>query len=97
MSFSCRTRVAVFLILAAAVPLALANDDAIFDLVRQKLYNDPDVKGANLTISVKNGVVTLEGRVSSEKYKTKAEKLTRKVQGVKDVVNNLRVGADVPR
>ena len=97
MSLSCRARIAVFLLLAAAVPLALADDDAIFDLVRQKLYNDPDVKGANLTISVKNGVVTLEGRVSSEKYKSKADKLTRKVQGVKDVVNKLRVGEEAPR
>ena len=49
MSLSCRTRVAVFLILAATVhlalaPRALADDDAIFDLVRQKLYNDPDRK-----------------------------------------------------
>lgn len=97
MTLGLRARLAVFLILAVAVPLALADDNSIFDLVRQKLYNDPDVKGANLTITVKNGVVTLEGRVSSDKFKTKAEKLTRKVQGVKDVVNKLRVGEDAPR
>lgn len=90
-------RISFFLIVALTASLAVADDDAIFDLVRQKLYDDPDVKGHNLTISVKSGVVTLEGRVSTEKFKAKAEKLTRKVQGVKNVVNKLQVAQDVPR
>ena len=81
---------------AAAPRTSLADDDAIYDLVRQRLYNDPDIKAHNLTITVKDGVVTLEGRVTSEKIRSKAEKITRKVPGVRKVVNNLKVGEEKP-
>ena len=87
---------AVLLVVALVTPALRADDDLIFDQVRQKLNNDPDVKGAKLQIDVKDGVVTLKGSVASEKYKAKAEKLTRKVAGVKDVVNQLTVDAAKP-
>ena len=38
-----------------------------------------------------DGVVKLKGTVSSAEKKAKAEEITRKVSGVKDVVNNLEV------
>jgi osmotically-inducible protein OsmY len=47
------------------------------------------VKGGAFTIEVKDGVVTLRGAVDSEKRKQRAEKLTRKTQGVKAVTNEL--------
>lgn len=72
------------------------DDDAIYDRVRQRLYNDPDVKGYNIDIQVKNGVVTLAGTVTSEKVRNKAERLTRKVSGVKQVINKLQVGEGRP-
>ncbi len=82
---------------ARAAPSASSpDDDAIYDRVRQRLYNDPDVKGYNITIEVKNGVVTLNGTVASEKIRNKAEKLSRKVSGVKQVVNKLEVGEEKP-
>ena len=68
------------------------SDDVITDMVRRKLANDPDVKGGGLQVDVKDGVVTLNGMVEQERYKHKAEKLARKVRGVKSVVNNLKVG-----
>lgn len=88
---------AVLVALALMVPVLRADDDAIFDKVRQRLNNDPDVKGSRLEIDVKNGVVTLKGAVTSEQFKVKAEKLTRKVAGVKDVVNQLTVESLKPR
>ena len=90
------------LVLLLAVAVAAAprtspqDDDAIYDRVRQRLYNDPDVKAHNLTITVKDGVVTLEGRVTSEKIRSKAEKITHKVPGVKKGVNNLKAGEEKP-
>lgn len=87
---------ALFLIFALTV-LSLAayqqasNDDQIYDLVRRRLAGDPDVRGGALDIAVKDGVVTLKGVVRSEKAKKKADKLTRKVKGVKSVVNELSV------
>lgn len=77
---------------AAASP----DDDSIHDLVRQRLYNDPDIKGYNITVEVRQGVVTLTGAVTTDKARRKAEKLTRKVSGVKKVINNLRVAEEKP-
>jgi osmotically-inducible protein OsmY len=88
------TAVAALLFLAA---LAVhADDDEIFDKVRQRLNNDPDIKGSHLSIEVKDGVVTLRGAVTAERYKNKAERLTRRVAGVKSVVNRLTVEAPKP-
>ncbi len=82
-------------LLAAAV-LACAQqanpDDEIYDQVRRRLANDPDVKGGAIEVEVREGVVTLRGKVREEKHRLKAERITRKVKGVKKVINELRVG-----
>jgi osmotically-inducible protein OsmY len=65
------------------------SDDQIYDLVRQKLANDPDVKGGALQVDVKEGVVTIRGEVEKEKQRQKAERIAHKVKGVKAVNNEL--------
>ena len=67
------------------------NDDTITDQVRIKLADDPVVKGGALNVEVKQGVVTLSGAVELDKQKEKAEKVARKVKGVKQVVNNIEI------
>ena len=67
-------------------------DDRIFDQVRMRLATDADVKGGALDVTVKDGVVTIKGRVDTEKGKTKATKLAKKIKGVKEVDNELVVG-----
>ncbi len=80
-----------FTVLSAAAFQQASGDDQIYDLVRRRLAGDPDVRGGALDITVKDGIVTLKGVVRSEKAKRKADKLTRKVKGVKNVVNELSV------
>jgi osmotically-inducible protein OsmY len=77
---------------AQAVFADQKNDDRIYDQVRMKLTTDPDVKGGGVEVSVKDGVVTLKGRVDTDKGKNRATKLSKKVKGVKDVDNELMVG-----
>ena len=67
------------------------TDDTITDQVRIKLASDPVVKGGALQVDVKQGVVTLSGAVEQDKQKEKAEKVARKVKGVRQVVNNLEI------
>ena len=86
----------VLCILLLVTATVAADDDAIYDLVRRRLYDDPDIKGYNINIEVRDGVVTLTGRVTSEKLRAKAEKITRKVSGVKKVLNKLQVGEEKP-
>jgi osmotically-inducible protein OsmY len=68
-----------------------SSDDRIYDEVRRKLAADSVVKGGGFEVEVKEGVVTLRGKVREEKQKRKAERVTKKVKGVKSVVNELRI------
>lgn len=74
--------------LAADKPV---SDDSIYDKVRIALASDIDVKGGNLKVDVKDGVVTLAGNVESSAQKDKATHIAKKVKGVKKVVNNIEV------
>jgi osmotically-inducible protein OsmY len=76
----------------AVAAVKSTTDDRISDQVRMKLAVDQDVKGGALDVAVKDGVVTLKGRVDSEKGKERATKLAKKIHGVKDVDNELVVG-----
>lgn len=68
-----------------------ASDDAIWNQVKRKLANDPDVRGGAFDVDVKDGVVTIRGKVEKQKYKEKAEHLVKKIKGVKQVVNQLQI------
>jgi osmotically-inducible protein OsmY len=84
----------VFLLLAlasSAFSQKQVSDDWIHDQVRRRLAGDRDVKGGALEVEVQEGTVTLRGKVRSEKQKSKAERIARKVKGVKRVVNELVV------
>jgi hyperosmotically inducible protein len=86
--------VSLLLIFALVVPMfaqSTPSDDKIYDDVRRKLANDPDVKGAGFEVAVKNGAVTLNGTVHDEKAREKAERLTKKVKGVTSVINQLKL------
>jgi osmotically-inducible protein OsmY len=67
------------------------TDDYVSDSVRQKLAADQVVKGGDLDVAVKDGVVTLNGKVREQKQKDKAERIAKHVRGVKSVVNNIKI------
>lgn len=67
------------------------TDDYITDQVRMKLAADPVVKGGALQVDCRQGVVTLSGSMETEKQKARAERITKKVRGVKQVINSLVV------
>ena len=91
--------IAMLLVVTLAVPMLVAQpkvsaDDRIWDAVRQRLASDADVRGAALDVTVKDGVVTIKGRVHTEKGRKKATELTKKVKGVVDVDNQLKLYSD---
>jgi osmotically-inducible protein OsmY len=73
---------------AASKPV---TDDFLVDTIRQKLAADQVVKGGAIEVIVKDGVVTLKGSVEEDKQKNKAEKIAKKVNGVKSVTNQLTI------
>ena len=86
--------ISMALILLAAACLAAdkaVTDDVIYDQVSIKLTGDPIAKGGAFKVEVHQGVVTLTGPAESERQKDRAGKLAKKVNGVKQVINNLTV------
>jgi osmotically-inducible protein OsmY len=86
----------VLLILTLLLPMLVSaqgnpNDDRIYDEVRRRLANDVEIKGGGLDVTVKNGMVTLQGRVRDEKAREKATKVVKKVKGVTSVDNKLKL------
>jgi osmotically-inducible protein OsmY len=70
------------------------TDDTIRDQVMVKLASDPDVGGMAINVDVRQGIATLKGKVRSDKQKSKAEKLAKKVKGVTGVTNQLVISPD---
>ena len=84
----------VVLILSFALSSIAADpltDEALYDKVRIAIARDREVGGGKIDVKVTNGVVELTGTVKQGKLKDRAEKLARKVKGVKSVENKLRV------
>ena len=67
------------------------SDDLIYDNVKRRLAEDSDVKGGGLEIDVKQGVVTLRGKLETQRPIDKAAKIAKKVNGVKKVVNEIQL------
>lgn len=84
------------LVLCLALSLSAADakkvsDDELYDQVRRVLANDADVRGGAFDVEVKDGVVTVKGKVDRESARKKVEKLCKKVKGVTEVNNQVRV------
>jgi osmotically-inducible protein OsmY len=73
------------------------KDSWITTKTKTKLIADGRVKARHITVDTTDGVVTLLGKVDSEKERAAAEAITRKVKGVKGVKNALQVVPDAAR
>ena len=87
--------ISFLLLVSLIVPMLIAqgkvNDDRIYDDVRRRLADDPEVKGAAIEVAVAKGAVTLKGRVHDEKAREKATRVAKKVKGVTTVDNQLKL------
>ena len=90
-----RTALSFLLLFALVFPVLAASkqvdDNVLYDNVRRKLANDQLVKGGNLDVDVKSGVVTIKGSVEFDNQKARAEKIVKKMSGVKSVINQITV------
>ena len=81
------------LVCAAGLTVACAQTDAgITTAVKSKLAADDTVKAYEIDVDTSNRVVTLSGEVQTSLAKDQALKLARETDGVRDVVDQLRVG-----
>jgi osmotically-inducible protein OsmY len=68
------------------------DDASITAAVKAKLAADGDINPFNIDVDTNEGVVTLQGRVEKEEARTKAEQLARETDGVRRVINLVKVG-----
>ena len=54
---------------------------------------EDSLKGSKIDVDTKDNVVTLSGTVTNAAGKARAEALAKDTDGVKRVVNNLKIGA----
>ena len=57
--------------------------------VKSAIYSEPELKVMSIHVSTEEGVVTLSGTVKTKAERTKAVQVARKVEGVKQVKNDL--------
>jgi hyperosmotically inducible protein len=69
------------------------SDTLITTKVQAMYFLDRDVKGMNIDVTTKGGVVTLTGAVASEATRQKAIADARSIEGVNQVVDKLTVTA----
>jgi osmotically-inducible protein OsmY len=67
------------------------QDQTIETKVKAALVGAPDVSGTAVTVEVRNGEVQLSGFVKSQAEAQRAVELTRKVEGVRNVINKMSV------
>jgi osmotically-inducible protein OsmY len=75
-------------------PGTQVDDAAITAAVKAKLAADGDINPFNIDVDTNEGVVTLQGRVEKEAARSKAEELARETDGVKRVINLVKVGGN---
>jgi len=71
---------------------AAITDAAITSAVKAKFLADTTVKGLRIDVDTSNGMVTLNGNVSSKAEADRAMTLARSTDGVKTVHSNLKIG-----
>lgn len=70
------------------------SDERIKEMVCEALTDNDQVDATHIDITVKNGEVVLSGTVEDRHQKRIAEDVVEQCSGVKDVQNQIRVGAD---
>lgn len=71
---------------------AAIGDAAVTSAVKAKFLADGTVRGLNIDVDTRAGVVVLNGMVSSRAEADRAVMLARNTEGVDNVVDNLKVG-----
>jgi len=68
------------------------EDGEITELVQEKLYNDPRTDLHQIKVTVRDGVVYLEGDVGTAAEEETAKEMAARTPGVKDVISYIRLG-----
>ncbi len=104
MKFNVNSRALMYPLIAAVIGLGACastsrqegageyvDDTVITARVKAAVFNDPDLKSAEINVETFKGVVQLSGFVDTAEKVKKAGEIARGVKGVKSVKNDLIV------
>jgi osmotically-inducible protein OsmY len=77
---------------AATSAERVIDDASITASVKSKLLADAQVRGLAIDVDTERGEVTLTGTARTQAERAKAEAIARQVDGVRSVVNGIKVG-----
>jgi len=77
--------------MAAAAQVNAVKDGWLVMKVHSEFVDEDVLSGSNIDVDVNHGVVTLKGTVTSQAARARAVEVARKNDGVKNVVDQLRI------
>jgi hyperosmotically inducible periplasmic protein len=75
----------------------MVNDSWVTSKTKIALFADERVKGTQVSVDTKNGIVHLRGKVDSDEAKSAAADVAKNIEGVQSVKNDLQVVAPTTR
>ena len=81
----------VALAMPAYAQVGAAKDGWLVMKIHSDLVDEDVLSGSNIDVDVKNGVVTLQGTVPSEAGRARAIAEAKKTDGVKNVIDQLKI------
>jgi osmotically-inducible protein OsmY len=70
---------------------AKVEDAVVTTKIQSQFFLDDDVKGRDINVDTRNGIVTLKGSVENEAQKKEAEQIATGTEGVTKVINQLTI------
>jgi outer membrane biosynthesis protein TonB len=94
-------RSSVSLIFSLAILLAVAcnnriSDGTITTEIKAKMFTDPVLKSSSVSVTSKNGIVTLTGVVPDDATRALARTIASQTNGVKQVIDSTTLAAPAP-
>lgn len=78
---------------AGAAPPGMSRDDErVYEAVLEALTREPGIDASGIQIQVRDGAVTLSGRVPDAAAAARAGDLAERASGARDVANRITVG-----
>ena len=71
----------------------MAGNAGLTTKIKAKMALDDTIEAARIDVDTTNGGVTLSGTVATEAQRTRAVQLAKETDGVREVVDRLRVGS----
>jgi len=87
---------AVLFMLSFAVACNRPSDEAITTEIKAKMFSEPLLRTSSISITSKDGIITLTGSVPDDAARLAAEQIASKTAGVKQVIDSTTVIPPAP-